>query len=165
MVICHKVVSSFFNSDRSIWSVESLYHSFDFHLSTSFITLYSPSPALMNSLNSCWDTLLIPGDHVDLFQPIKIGSFQFLLAGLHGLCFGYCFSCPLPLRSLTNGPLFRVRFGESVVVRLYSEIDHIHLSIEAQCVTSLLPLGDCHTVSYHFYRNQNCHAIVNGQTM
>ncbi len=24
------------------------------------------------------------------------------------------------------------------------EIDQIHLSIEAQCVTTLLPLGDCH---------------------
>ncbi len=46
---------------------------------------------------------------------------------------------------LTNGPLFRVRFGESLVVRLYSEIDHIHLGIEAQCVITLLPLGDCHT--------------------
>ncbi len=47
--------------------------------------------------------------------------------------------------SLTNGPLFRVRFGESLVVRLYSEIDHLHLIIEAQCVSHLLPLGDCHT--------------------
>ncbi len=46
--------------------------------------------------------------------------------------------------SLTNGPLFRVRCGESLVVRLYSEIDHLHLSIEAQCVSHLLPLGDCH---------------------
>ena len=27
---------------------------------------------------------------------------------------------------------------------LHSEIDQIHLSIEAQCVTTLLPLGDCH---------------------
>ena len=30
----------------------------------------------------------------------------------------------------------------------YSEIDQIHLSIEAQCVTTLLPLGDCHTRHY-----------------
>ncbi len=37
--------------------------------------------------------------------PIKIGSFQFLPTGLPGLCFGCCFSGPLPLRSLTNGPL------------------------------------------------------------
>ncbi len=125
---------------------------------------------------SCWDTLWIPNDHMDLSQtpcvqvpefsrhwgqvvsldqsqaslhslnqlPTKIGSFQFLPTGLHGLCFGCCFSGPLPLRSLTNGPLFRVRFGESLVVRLYSEMGHIHLSIEAQCVTTLLPLGDCH---------------------
>ena len=34
---------------------------------------------------------------------------------------------------------------ESLVVRLYSEIDHLHLSSEAQCVSHLLPLGDCHT--------------------
>ncbi len=67
------------------------------------------------------------------------GTFQFLPTGLHGLCFGFCFAGPLPLRSLTNSPLFRVRFGESLVVGLYSEIDHIHLSIEAQCVTTLLP--------------------------
>ncbi len=84
-------------------------------------------------------------------MPIKIGSFQFLPTGLHGLCFGCCFSGPLPLRSLTNGPLFRVRFGESLVVRLYSEIGHIHLSIEAQCVTTLLPLDDCHTQLGSYY--------------
>ncbi len=32
------------------------------------------------------------------------------------------------------------RFRESLVVRLYSEIDHLHLSSEAQCVSHLLPL-------------------------
>ncbi len=74
----------------------------------------------------------------------RVAIFSF---GLHGLCFGFCFAGPLPLRSLTNGPLFRVRFGESLVVRLYSEIDHIHLSIEAQCVSHLLPPGDCHTLN------------------
>ncbi len=81
------------------------------------------------------------------FGPITgfVGSFQFLPTGLHGLCFGYYFSGPLLLCSLTNGPLFRVCFGESLVFRLYSEIDHIHLSIEAQCVSTLLPLGDCHS--------------------
>ncbi len=66
---------------------------------------------------------------------IKIGSFQFLPTGLHGLCFGCCFSGPLPLLSLVNGPPIGVRFRESLVVRLYSEIDQIHLNIEAQCVT------------------------------
>ncbi len=35
--------------------------------------------------------------------------------------------------------------GLYLVVRLHSEIDQIHLSIEAQCVTTLLPLGDCHS--------------------
>ncbi len=76
--------------------------------------------------------------------PIKIGSFQFLPTGLHGLCFGCGFSGPLPLRSLANGPPIVVCFRESLFVRLHSEIDQIHLSIEAQCVTTRLPLGDCH---------------------
>ncbi len=74
----------------------------------------------------------------------SIWTFQFLPTGLHGLCFAFCFAGLLPLHSLTNGPLFKVRFGESLVVRLYSEIEHLHLSIEAQCVSHLLPLGDCH---------------------
>ncbi len=73
-----------------------------------------------------------------------IGSFQFLPTGLHGLCFGCCFSGPPPLCSLINGPPIGVRFRKSLVIRLHSEIDQIHLSIEAQCVTTLLPLGDCH---------------------
>ncbi len=83
---------------------------------------------------------------------VNLDSFQFLPTGLHGLCFGCCFSGPLTLRSLTNGPPIGVRFGESLVVRLYSEIDQPHLSIEAQCVTTLLPLGDCH--SYDIVQNQ-----------
>ncbi len=41
-------------------------------------------------------------------------------------------------------PLIMLR--ESLVIRLYSEIGQIHLSIEAQCVTTLLPLGDCHKI-------------------
>ncbi len=79
---------------------------------------------------SCWETLWSPNDHMDL-------------------------SGPLPLRSLTNGPLFRVRFGESLVVRLYSEIDHLHLSIEVQCVIALLPLGDCNRTHCQRYLNKN----------
>ncbi len=116
---------------------------------------------------SCWDTIRIPTDHMDLcqthckqvpdfshaqghvvrFGPITgiVGSFQFLPTGVHGLCFGCCFSGPLLLRSLINGPPIGVCFRESLVVRLHSEIDQIHLSIEAQCVTTLLPLGVCHT--------------------
>ncbi len=50
-----------------------------------------------------------------------------------------------PIVSLLNGPPIGVRFRESLVIRLHSEIDQIHLSIEAQCVTTVLPLGDCHT--------------------
>ena len=37
-------------------------------------------------------------------------------------------------------------YTTSLVVRLYSGIDHIHLSIEAHCVSTLLPLGDCHNL-------------------
>ncbi len=59
-----------------------------------------------------------------------------------------CFSGLLPLRSLTNGQPIWVRFQECLVVRLHSEIDQIHLSIEAQCVTTLLPLGDCHNWNF-----------------
>ena len=46
------------------------------------------------------------------------------------------------------GPSIGVHFRKPLVIRLYSEIDQIHLSTEAQCVTTLLPLGDCHSVKY-----------------
>ncbi len=45
-------------------------------------------------------------------------------------------------------PPFGVCFRESLVFRLYSEIDQINLSIEAQCGTACLPMGDCHTLAY-----------------
>ncbi len=35
-----------------------------------------------------------------------------------------------------------------LIVLGYSEIDHLHLSIEAQCVSHLLPLGDCHMIQF-----------------
>ncbi len=54
-----------------------------------------------------------------------------------------------PLIVLGYGPPIGVRFRESLVVRLHSEIDQIHLSIQAQCVTTLLPLGDCHNDQTH----------------
>ncbi len=79
----------------------------------------------------------------------NFGTFQFLPTGLHGLCIGFCFAGPLPLRSLTHGPLLRVRFGESLVFRLYWEIDHIHRIIEAQCVSHHLPPVDCHISIQH----------------
>ncbi len=47
---------------------------------------------------------------------LNIGTFHILPTGLHGLCFGFCFAGPLPLRSLTYGPLLRVHFGESLVI-------------------------------------------------
>ncbi len=68
-----------------------------------------------------------------------IGTFHIQPTGIHGLCFGSCFSGPLPLRSLLHGPLSMVHFGESLVVRLYSEIHHTYLSIEAQCVSIITP--------------------------
>ncbi len=72
-------------------------------------------------------------------MPINIGTYHIQPPGVHGLCFGSCFSGPLPLRSLILGPLSRVHFGESPVIRLYSEIDHTYLSIEAQCVSHHYP--------------------------
>ncbi len=94
---------------------------------------------------SCWDTLWIPNDHMDLSQTpcvqVPVVSSH---RGLHGLCFGFCFAGPLPPHSLTNGPPIGVRFRESLFISLYSEIGQIHLSIEAQCDIILLPLGDCH---------------------
>ncbi len=85
-------------------------------------------------------------------------SFMYILlyTGQHGLCFGYLFSGPLPLRSLKDSPPFRVCFRESLVIRLHSEIDQIHLSIEAQCGTTCLPLGDCHI------HEQFAGVIING---
>ncbi len=73
------------------------------------------------------------------------GFLQFLPLGQYGLCFGYFFSGLLPLRSHFNSPPFGVCFRESLVPRLHSEIDQIHLSIEAQCGTACLPMGDCHS--------------------
>ncbi len=124
------------------------------------------------------DTLRIPHNQASPSQthrcPGVCGSRQSdQPTGIHGLCFGSCFSGPLPLNSLLHGPLSRVHFGESLVVvqysrfstdkngffitllvhclwligntalllvvRLYSEIDHTYLSIEAQCVSHHYP--------------------------
>ncbi len=82
------------------------------------------------------------------YMPINSGTFHILPSGIHGLCFGSYFSGPLALHSLQHGPLSRVHFGESLVVRSYSEIDQIHLSSEAQCVSHHLPLVDCHSFTY-----------------
>ncbi len=97
-------------------------------------------------LDKFWDTLWIPHDQASPSQthryPGVSGSRQsdhIQPTGIHGLCFGSCFSGPLPLRSLILGPLSRVHLGESLVVRLYSEIDHTYLSIEAQCVSHHYP--------------------------
>ncbi len=50
----------------------------------------------------------------------------------------FCFRSA-PQHSLIYGPLSRVLFGESLVKRLYSEIDQTYLSIEAQCVSHYYP--------------------------
>ncbi len=89
-----------------------------------------------------------------LFHAKKVKNSTLFLTGelltKHGLCFG-CFSGPLPLRSLINGPPIGVCFRESLVVRLHSESDQIHLSIEAQCVTTLLPLGNLQSDMFYCF--------------
>ncbi len=50
----------------------------------------------------------------------------------------FCFRST-PQRSLIHGPLSKVLFGESLVNRVYSEIDQTYLSIEAQCVSHYYP--------------------------
>ncbi len=61
----------------------------------------------------------------------------------------FFFSGPLPLRSYIGQSTFRGLFpGVPSLNRLYSEIDQIHLSIEAQCGTAYLPMGDCHIVCH-----------------
>ncbi len=56
-----------------------------------------------------------------------------------GCALAIVFSGPLPLRFLILSLLSRVHFGESLVIRLYSGIDHTYLSIEAQCVSHHYP--------------------------
>ncbi len=103
---------------------------------------------------SCWDTIWVPADHVNLsqthckqvpdfsraqglgFTQVNQSQYNWLPpVATYGSTwvvlwlFMYCFSGPL--RSLINGPPIGVRFRESLVIRLHSEIDHIHLGIEA----------------------------------
>ncbi len=74
-----------------------------------------------------------------------IGFLQFLPTGQHGLGFGYLFQVCSLYVPFIDGLHLGVHFRGSLVVRLHSEIDQIHLSIEAQCGTARLPLGDCHS--------------------
>ncbi len=46
-----------------------------------------------------------------------------------------------------------------LVIRLYSEIDHLHPSTKAQCVSHLVPLGDCHSGSSY---RLTIHSIFTG---
>ena len=50
-----------------------------------------------------------------------------------------------------TGPL-RILLGQiwdTLIVRLYSEIDHIHLSSEAQCVSHLYPRWTATGIEHH----------------
>ncbi len=77
--------------------------------------------------------------------------------GLYHFAF-YLVKFGIPLDPTRSSPLSRVHFGESLIVRLYSEIDHIHISSEAQGVSHLYPQVDCHiscktirTIFYYYY--------------
>ncbi len=50
--------------------------------------------------------------------------------------------CGQTCDGLDHFAFYLINFG------IYSEIDHIHLSSEAQCVSHLYPQVDCHTVYY-----------------
>ncbi len=50
-----------------------------------------------------------------------MASSSSLPTGQHGLCFGYCFSGQLPLRSHFNSPPFGVSFRESLVLIDYTQ--------------------------------------------
>ena len=70
---------------------------------------------LIKSMRSDWDTIRVSIDRVDLGQTHckqvpDFFSLHFPPSGQYGLCFGYCFSGPLPLCSHFN----RLPFVESV---------------------------------------------------
>ncbi len=60
-----------------------------------------------------------------------VAFLQFLPSGQYGLCFGYCFSGPIPLRSNKEQVTFSGPFLGVFYITL--EIGQNHLSIEAQC--------------------------------
>ncbi len=90
-------------------------------------------------LDQFWDTLWILADQVSPSQTLRCPTYGSTWVVLWLL---FCRSAPstFPVTWST----FKVHFGESLVVRLYSEIDHIHLSSEAQCVSNHLPQVDSH---------------------
>ncbi len=88
--------------------------------------------------------LIVLGNHLDSNRSYGVLS-DTLPVPAYGSTWVVLWLLFFPLRSLINGPPIGIRFRESLGIRLHSEIDQIHLSIEAQCVTTLLPLGDCHT--------------------
>ncbi len=70
-------------------------------------------------------------DHSNLNKLTHVASLQFLPSGQYGLCFGYCFSGPLPLcshnRQITGYACYGACLRESLVIRSYSEIGQIHI--------------------------------------
>ncbi len=104
---------------------------------------------------SFWDTLRIPTDQVALARHSGVQVPVFPATGSHGhfpvptygstwvvLWLLFCRSAPSTFPgtwSTHKGPFRGVPSH-----RLYSEIDHIHFSIEAQCVSHHLPPVDFH---------------------
>ncbi len=85
--------------------------------------------------------------HVVIFDymPINIGTFPILPTGLHGLCFGFCFAGPLPLRSLLHGLLLRVPFGESLVLDYTQKSTISTLAVKLSVSAIIYPGGLPHT--------------------
>ncbi len=97
-----------------------------------------------------------------------LGFLQFITSGQYGLCLGYFFSGPLPLRSHFNSPPFGVYFQESLVSIDYTQRSTrstlalklsvhgvalpVYLWVWPWCGTARLPMGDCHTSMYVFSR-------------
>ncbi len=106
---------------------------------------------------SCWDTFWIPTDHMDLCQThckqvpdfsrlwghvVSLDQWRLLPVPTYGstwVVLWLLFFRSAPFTFPSKRSTHRVRFRESLVVRLYSEIDQIHVSIEAQCVTTYYP--------------------------
>ncbi len=67
---------------------------------------------------------------------------------LYALCCGQLWVRHMICGQTCDG-LYHFAFS-LIVLGLYSEIDHIHLSSEAQCVSHLYPQVDCHTLHSSF---------------
>ena len=83
-------------------------------------------------------------------------SLQFLFAVHYGLC-SVAVSCGydtwFAVRLVMDYTASHFTWS---ILGLYSEIDQIHLSSEAQCVSHHLPLVDCHTGLQQYILNYKC---------